>query len=172
MLAMRGDTDGRGRAGAAQLRADRTARRRLLAQPRALQPRRQPAGRRGLRGALESIEEAERVYRDAMGDGDEMEAWRAGVRAEALRGVGRLEEALELAEWASEVARERGMLWSLPLALQALGAGSRDGRAATAPCEALEKAAEIAERTGADDQPGSDRRGARERRSIAERATP
>ena len=89
-------------------------------------------------GALDSLEEAERVYRAAVSDGDEMETWRAGLRAEALIGVGRGEEALELAEWATEVARERGMLWSLPLDLQALaiartasgleGAGGGPGR--------------------------------------------
>ena len=56
-----------------------------------------------------------------MGNGGEMEAWRGGIRAEALRGVGRTEEAIEVARRASEVARERGMLWSLPLALLALG---------------------------------------------------
>jgi adenylate cyclase len=99
-------------------------------------------------GALDSLEEAERVYRAAVSDGDEMETWRAGLRAEALVGVGRAEEGLELAEWATEAARERGMLWSLPLDLQALAiartANGDDGAAA-----ALDEAAEIAERTGA-----------------------
>ncbi|HUC07692.1 MAG TPA: tetratricopeptide repeat protein, partial [Solirubrobacterales bacterium] len=98
--------------------------------------------------ALDSLEEAERVYRAAVSDGDEMETWRAGLRAEALVGVGRGEEGLELAEWATEVARERGMLWSLPLDLQALAiartANGLDGAGA-----ALDEAAEIAERTGA-----------------------
>jgi tetratricopeptide (TPR) repeat protein len=99
-------------------------------------------------GALDSLEEAERVYRAAVSDGDEMETWRAGLRAEALVGVGRGEEGLELAEWATEIARERGMLWSLPLDLQALAiaraATGRDG-----VDTALNEAAEIAERTGA-----------------------
>jgi class 3 adenylate cyclase/tetratricopeptide (TPR) repeat protein len=99
-------------------------------------------------GALSSLEEAERAYREAVSGGDEMETWRAGLRAEALVGVGRTEEGLALAEWASEVARERGMLWSLPLALQALAqaraASGRDGVDA-----ALDEAAEVAERTGA-----------------------
>ncbi|HEU4736489.1 MAG TPA: adenylate/guanylate cyclase domain-containing protein [Solirubrobacterales bacterium] len=99
-------------------------------------------------GALDSLEEAERVYRAAVSDGDEMETWRAGLRAEALVGVGRAEEGLELAEWATEAARKRGMLWSLPLDLQALAiartANGRDGATA-----ALDEAAEIAERTGA-----------------------
>ncbi|MDX6600807.1 MAG: hypothetical protein QOF13_9 [Solirubrobacterales bacterium] len=99
-------------------------------------------------GALDSLEEAERVYRAAVSDGDEMETWRAGLRAEALVGVGRGEEGLELAEWAAEVARERGMLWSLPLDLQAVAiaraATGRDGADT-----ALDEAAEIAAETGA-----------------------
>ena len=99
-------------------------------------------------GALASIEEAERIYREAMGSGGEMESWRAAVRAEALLGLGRAEEAAELARWASDTARERGMLWSLPLALRVLGqARTRAGLEGAA--EALEEAAETAERTGA-----------------------
>ncbi len=98
--------------------------------------------------ALESLEEAELIYRTAIDGGDEMECWRAGLRAEALTGVGRIEEAIELAAWASDVARDRGMLWSLPLALQALGvaraAAGRDGAR-----EALDEAAAVARRTGA-----------------------
>ena len=98
--------------------------------------------------ALAAIEESERVYREAMDNGGEMEAWRAAVRAEALIGVGRVEEAVELSRWASDIARERGMLWSLPLALhvQALArmeAGEPDAD------EVLREAAELAERTGA-----------------------
>jgi len=99
-------------------------------------------------GALDSLEEAERLYRAAVSDGDEMETWRAGLRAEALTGVGRAEEGLELAEWATDVARGRGMLWSLPLALQAVAiaraATGRDGVDV-----ALDEAAEIARETGA-----------------------
>jgi len=99
-------------------------------------------------GALDSLEEAERVYRDAISGGDEMEAWRAGLRSEALTGVGRAEEGLELAAWAAEIARERGMLWSLPLALQALAiARAALGREGVG--EALDEAAEIAKETGA-----------------------
>jgi adenylate cyclase len=99
-------------------------------------------------GALDSLEEAERVYRAAVSDGDEMETWRAGLRSEALTGVGRAEEGLALAEWAIGVARERGMLWSLPLDLQAVAIGraatGRDGIDA-----ALDEATEVAEQTGA-----------------------
>jgi class 3 adenylate cyclase/tetratricopeptide (TPR) repeat protein len=98
--------------------------------------------------ALDSLEEAERVYRIAVSDGDEMETWRAGLRAQALIGVGRAEEGLELAEWSAETARERGMLWSLPLNLQAIAIGraatGRDG--IDAP---LDEAREVTERTGA-----------------------
>ncbi len=98
--------------------------------------------------ALASLEEAERIYRSAVDGGDEMECWRAGLRAEALTAVGRPEEAMALAAWASDVARQRGMLWSLPLALQALGvaryAAGQDGAR-----EALDEAAEVAGRTGA-----------------------
>ncbi len=99
-------------------------------------------------GALDSLEEAERIYRTAVSGGDEMETWRAGLRAQALTGVGRAEEGLELAERATEIARERGMLWSLPLTLQAIAiaraATGRDGIEA-----ALDEAAEVTERTGA-----------------------
>jgi len=99
-------------------------------------------------GALDSLEEAERLYRAAVSDGDEMETWRAGLRSEALTGVGRAEEGLELAEWATGVARERDMLWSLPLTLQAVAiaraATGRDGAGI-----ALDEAAEIARETGA-----------------------
>ncbi|HET6997028.1 MAG TPA: adenylate/guanylate cyclase domain-containing protein [Solirubrobacterales bacterium] len=98
--------------------------------------------------ALASLEEAERIYRSAIPGGDEMECWRAGLRAEALTAVGRAEEAVALAEWASEVARERGMLWSLPLALQALGV-ARSAAGQDGAIEALDEAAKVAEGTGA-----------------------
>jgi class 3 adenylate cyclase/tetratricopeptide (TPR) repeat protein len=99
--------------------------------------------------ALGSLEEAELIYRSAIDGGDEMECWRAGLRAEALAGVGRVEEAIGLAEWASGVARERGMLWSLPLTLQALALARNDAGREDAAREALDEAAAIAERTGA-----------------------
>jgi adenylate cyclase len=98
--------------------------------------------------ALETIEEAEQVYRGAMDNGGEMEAWRAAIRAEALIGVGRVEEAVELAQWASEIARERGMLWSLPLTLSVL-ALARAAAGQEGVEEALDEAAEVAGRTGA-----------------------
>jgi class 3 adenylate cyclase/tetratricopeptide (TPR) repeat protein len=98
-------------------------------------------------GALESFEEAERLHGEAMDSGDELEAWRDAVRAEALTGVGRAEEALELAARAVEVARRRELRWSLPLALLALGraraAGGQEGAR-----EALDEAAAAATETG------------------------
>jgi adenylate cyclase len=98
--------------------------------------------------SLDSMEEAERVYRAAVSGGDEMETWRAGLRAQALTGVGRAEEGLELAEWAAGVARERGMLWSLPLDLQAV-AMARAATGRKGADAALDEAAEVAKKTGA-----------------------
>ena len=97
-------------------------------------------------GALDSIEGAESIYREAMESGGEMEAWRASIRIEALRGVGRTEEAIELGEWAAKIARERGLRWPLVVALRALGrsraaAGREDAR------QALEEAADVARET-------------------------
>jgi class 3 adenylate cyclase/tetratricopeptide (TPR) repeat protein len=98
--------------------------------------------------ALESIEEAERVYREAMGTGGEMEAWRASLRSSALVGVGRTGEAVELAEWAARIARERGMRWTLPIALLAVArARAADGRDGV--LEALDAAAVVAKETKA-----------------------
>ena len=97
--------------------------------------------------ALASIEESERTYRGAMGQGGEQQAWRAAVRANALTGVGRADEAVELAQWASGIARERGILWTLPLALRAL-AGARMAAGQEGAREALDEAAEVARRIG------------------------
>jgi class 3 adenylate cyclase/tetratricopeptide (TPR) repeat protein len=98
--------------------------------------------------ALDSIEEAERVYRGAIDGGDEAEAWRAALRADALTGVGRAEDALELAEGAVRIARERGMRWSLPLTLLAT-ARARAAVGADSVDAALDEAAAAAEATGA-----------------------
>jgi predicted ATPase/class 3 adenylate cyclase len=98
--------------------------------------------------ALESFEEAERLHREAAGGGDEQEAWRAAVRAEALTGVGRAEEAAEIAAWAAEIARERELRWSLPLALLALARARVAGGLGGAR-EALDEAAEVAGASGA-----------------------
>jgi len=81
--------------------------------------------------ALASIAEAERLYREAMDNDGEMAAWRAQMRAQALTGVGRAEEAIGVAEWAIETSREQGMLWAYPIAnlalARALVAAGRDG---------------------------------------------
>jgi adenylate cyclase len=98
--------------------------------------------------ALESIERAERIYREAMGDGGEMDAWRGALRAQALLGVGRRAEAIEVAEGAAQTARERGLLWPLPLALLALGLG-RAANGGDGAREALDEAAAVAGETGA-----------------------
>jgi class 3 adenylate cyclase/tetratricopeptide (TPR) repeat protein len=99
-------------------------------------------------GALDSLETAERLYREAMDNGGEMEAWRAAIRAQALAGVGRTDEAIELATEASEIARERGMLWSLPLAILAV-ARCRAAAGDTDVQGVLDEAAAAAEETGA-----------------------
>jgi adenylate cyclase len=99
-------------------------------------------------GALESSEEAERLHREAAGGGDEQEAWRAAARAEALTGVGRAEEAAEIAVWAAEVARRRELRWSLPVALLALGR-ARAASGVEGAREALDEAAAVATQTGA-----------------------
>ncbi len=98
--------------------------------------------------ALESLEEAERIYREAMDNGGEMEAWRAALRAQALAGVGRAEEAIAVAEQAAEAARERGMLWSLPLAILAV-ARTRAAAGEADVDGTLDEAAAIATETGA-----------------------
>ncbi|HEU4461650.1 MAG TPA: adenylate/guanylate cyclase domain-containing protein [Solirubrobacterales bacterium] len=98
--------------------------------------------------ALDSIEEADRIYREAMKIGGEMEGWRSQMRAKALLGVGRTEEAVAEAERAVRVSRERGLRWSLPIALLSLGrarhAAGEDGVE-----EALEEGLEVARQTNA-----------------------
>jgi tetratricopeptide (TPR) repeat protein len=98
--------------------------------------------------ALESIEESERIYREAMDTGGEMEGWRGQLRARALVLVGREEEALELAEQAARIARERGMLWSYPVAMLTL-ARARAAAGAEGVNEAFEEAERVARETGA-----------------------
>jgi class 3 adenylate cyclase/tetratricopeptide (TPR) repeat protein len=98
--------------------------------------------------SLASIDEAERLYREAMDNGGEMEGWRKQMRAQALTGVGRVEEAIEVAEEAVRASGERGMLWSYPIANLALArarvAAGREGVG-----EALDDAERVAEQTGA-----------------------
>jgi tetratricopeptide (TPR) repeat protein len=98
--------------------------------------------------ALDSIEKAELLYREAMGNGGEVASSRDALRAEALIGVERAEEAIEVAERAAESARANGILWALPRALLALGrARAAAGRAGAR--EALDEAATICRETGA-----------------------
>ena len=100
------------------------------------------------REALASIEEADKIYRDAMEVGGELEGWRSQIRAKAMIGLGRLEEALEEAEFAVAVSRERGLLWSLPLALLALARARHDAGLEGVE-EALAEAEDVARRTNA-----------------------
>jgi len=99
------------------------------------------------RGALDTLEEAEQLYRSAMGTGGELSAWRGALRVDALHGLGRTAEAVELARTAAAEARENGMLWPLPRTLralaEALAKGGDEGAA-----EALGEAADVAQRTG------------------------
>jgi class 3 adenylate cyclase/tetratricopeptide (TPR) repeat protein len=98
--------------------------------------------------ALESIEESERLYREAMDNGGEMEGWRGQLRARALVLVGREEEALEVAEEAARVCRERGMLWTYPVAMLTL-ARARAAAGADGVSEAFDEAERVARETGA-----------------------
>ena len=97
--------------------------------------------------ALEAIELADGSYREAMGSGGETEGWRAALRARALLGLGRSEEARTHAEWAADTARRRGMNWQLPAALLVLA----QARAATGEAgvgEALDEATAVASSRG------------------------
>jgi class 3 adenylate cyclase/tetratricopeptide (TPR) repeat protein len=101
------------------------------------------------REALASIEEADKIYREAMKVGGEMEGWRSQIRAKALTGVGRTDEAVEEAEWAVKVSRERGLNWSLPIAQLALGQALHAGGREKEALEVLDEACCIAEGTNA-----------------------
>jgi len=98
--------------------------------------------------ALEAIEESERLYREAMDSGGEMEGWRGQLRARALVLVGREDEALEVAEKSARIARERGMLWSYPVAMLTL-ARARAAAGAEGVNEAFDEAERVARETGA-----------------------
>jgi adenylate cyclase len=81
--------------------------------------------------ALEYSERADQLYLDAMGRGGEAEGWRNAIIAEALLGMDRVSEAVERAEHAVRVIRERGFNWGAPRALRTLalarGAAGADG---------------------------------------------
>jgi len=97
--------------------------------------------------ALEEIENADRGFREAMGHSGEAEGWRGVLRARALLGLGRTEEALEQAEWAAETARRRGMNWQLTPGLHVL-AQARAAAGEPGAAEALDEAVEVATRLG------------------------
>ncbi len=97
--------------------------------------------------ALETIERADGDYREAMGSGGEAEGWRGTLRARALLGLGREDEALSQAEWATDTARRRGMHWQLPPALLTL-AKARATTGAPGVNRALDEAVEVASSHG------------------------
>jgi class 3 adenylate cyclase/tetratricopeptide (TPR) repeat protein len=99
--------------------------------------------------ALASIEEAERLYVDAMGVGGEMEGWRCSMRAEALRSLGRPAEALVAAQHAADVCRARGIGWGGALALHALGRARAESGDAVGAEQAYAEAIELARRNRA-----------------------
>jgi len=99
--------------------------------------------------ALEAIEASERLYREAMDNGGEMEGWRGQLRARALVSAGRVDEGLEVAEKAARVARERQMLWSYPVAVLTL-ARARAAAGADGVDEAFDEAERVARETGAE----------------------
>jgi class 3 adenylate cyclase/tetratricopeptide (TPR) repeat protein len=98
--------------------------------------------------ALASIEASERLYREAMGSGGEMEGWRGQLRARTLIQVGRVAEGLEVAEEAARISGERGMLWSYPVAVLTL-ARARAAAGAEGVEEAFDEAERVARETGA-----------------------
>jgi len=95
--------------------------------------------------AIATVELSDRTYREAMNAGGEGEAWRGTLRARALLGAGRGEEALAQAEAAVAISREREMHWQLPGALLTL-AQARGATGATGAGEALEEATALCER--------------------------
>jgi class 3 adenylate cyclase/tetratricopeptide (TPR) repeat protein len=97
--------------------------------------------------ALADVGRADRDYLEAMGTRGEMDAWRGTIRARALLGAGRAEEALEQAEKAAAGSRQRQMHWQLPPALLVL-AQARAATGADGAREAFEEATETARRLG------------------------
>ena len=97
--------------------------------------------------ALEYVERADQLYLEAMGSGGEAEGWRNAMIAEALLGVGRVTEALERAEHAADVIRERGLNWGAPRALRAL-ALARSAAGAPGADELFDESERIATANG------------------------
>jgi class 3 adenylate cyclase/tetratricopeptide (TPR) repeat protein len=92
---------------------------------------------------LETVQLADRLYREAMGSGGETEAWRSTLRARALLGLSRDAEALEEIEWAASTAERRAMGWQIPTAFHIL-AQARAATGAPGVEEALNRAHESA----------------------------
>jgi class 3 adenylate cyclase/tetratricopeptide (TPR) repeat protein len=97
--------------------------------------------------ALDAVELADAGYREAMGSGGETEGWRAALRARALLGLDRAEEAMAEAAWATDTARRRGMNWQLPAALLVL-AQARAAASEPGVGEALDEATAVASSRG------------------------
>jgi adenylate cyclase len=97
--------------------------------------------------ALETVELADRLYREAMRSGGEAEAWRSTLRARALLGLGRREQALEEIEWAVATSQRRQMGWQIPPSLHVL-AQARAALGLDGVREALAEAAEYAAARG------------------------
>jgi class 3 adenylate cyclase/tetratricopeptide (TPR) repeat protein len=70
--------------------------------------------------ALGYIERADSLYLEAMGTGGEAEGWRGALLAEALLGVGRVQEAVKRAAEAVSISREHDLNWGRPRALRTL----------------------------------------------------
>ena len=81
--------------------------------------------------------------------GGEMEGWRSQIRAKALTGLGRIDEAIEEAEWAVKVSCERGLFWSLPIAQLALGRALHEAGREKQALEVLDEACCVARETNA-----------------------
>lgn len=96
---------------------------------------------------LEAIELSDGGYREAMGSGGEVEAWRGALRAQALLGLGRDEEGLDQIDWAVETAQRRGMNWSLPYCLL-IQAQARASRGEPGVAESLDEGVAVAARQG------------------------
>jgi class 3 adenylate cyclase/tetratricopeptide (TPR) repeat protein len=97
--------------------------------------------------ALETIERADRIYREAMGSGGETEAWRSTLRARALLDLDRTGKALEEAEWAASTASRREMGWQIASALHTV-AQARAAAGEAGVEEALDEATAAAASRG------------------------
>ena len=93
--------------------------------------------------ALDCLERADHLYREAMEKGGEAEGLREAMLAEALLGVGRVREALERAERGATVLRDRALNFGMPRALRTL-ARARDAAGEPGARELLDEAEEVA----------------------------